>query len=56
MREIEPFNFVSILLEMDKNVLQDIFGVELYSNSDLFKKYTYREAIEIYNVWKNIKK
>lgn len=56
MREIEPFNFVSILLEMDKNVLQEIFGVELYSKADLFKKYTYSEALNLYNVWRNIKK
>lgn len=56
MRKIEPFNFASILMEMDINVLEEIFNVKLISNQDIFKKYTYDEAIEIYNVWRDIKK
>ena len=56
MRKIEPFNFASILMEMDKCKLEEKFEVSLISNEDLFKKYTYEEAINKYNVWLSIKK
>lgn len=56
MQKIEPFNFVSILMEMDKNVLEDIFNVDLIANEDIFKKYSYEEAMNIYSNWKSIKK
>lgn len=53
---IEPFNFASILMEMDKTVLEEIFNVKLVSNEDLFKKFSYEEALKIYNKWRGIKK
>lgn len=56
MQKIEPFNFASILMETDKKVLEDIFNVDLVSNEDIFKKYSYEEAMNIYSNWKSIKK
>jgi len=51
---LEPFDFASRLMEMDKGVLEEIFGTKLISNEDLFKKFSYNEAMAIYNVWMDI--
>ncbi len=53
---IEPFDFASRLMEMDKGVLEEIFNIRLVSNEDIFKKFSYNEAMTIYNVWRDIKK
>lgn len=55
-RVLEPFDFASRLMEMDKRVLEEIFNVRLVSNEDIFKKFSYNEAMAIYNVWIDIKK
>lgn len=55
-RVLEPFDFASRLMEMDKGVLEEIFSVKLVSNEDIFKKFSYNEAMAIYNVWMDIRK
>ena len=55
-RVLEPFDFASRLMEMDKGVLEEIFNVRLVSNEDIFKKFSYNEAMAIYNVWMDIRK
>ena len=54
--KLEPFNFASILMETDKQLLEDIFNIDLVSNEDIFKKFSYEEALNIYSNWKSIKK
>lgn len=55
LKKIEPFNFASIIMEMSKDTLESIFNVEIISNEDIFKKFSYEEALNIYNSWSSKK-
>lgn len=55
MKKIEPFDFVSRLLEMDLSVLSEILGTPLSSHNEIFKRFSYNEALELYNCWRECK-
>lgn len=48
----DPFKFVSKILEMDLEVLKEIFP-ETGSVENIFKYYTYREAKDRFDKWYN---
>lgn len=50
MEFLNPFDFVSYLLDMDLETLKFIYP-NIYSHNDIFKRYTYDEALELFNKW-----
>lgn len=50
--EEDPFKFVSKILEMDLETINEIFP-EVGSMENIFKYYTYNEAKERFDKWYN---
>lgn len=48
----DPFDFVSKILDMSLETQMEIFP-ETGSTENIFKYYTYEEALERYNSWYN---
>lgn len=48
----DPFDFAAYLMELDLETLNDIFP-ECGSLLNIFKYYTYEQAIDRYNKWQD---
>lgn len=48
--EMEPFEFVARILDMDLATQMEIFP-EVGSTENIFKYYTFEEALEKFNKW-----
>lgn len=48
----EPFEFVSRILDMDLETQMEIYP-EVGSTNNIFKYFTFEEALERYNNWYN---
>lgn len=49
---IKPFELASIIMETDKETLEEIFNTKIESNEDIFKRFDYEKALLLYCKYK----